>query len=259
MISISIVSHAQLHLVHPLLDDIRQHCVADRLEVILTLNLPEELPFNVQDYPFALKVRANTAAKGFAANHDAAFGQAQGEFFCVINPDIRLNGDPFPSLKQCLLEQDVGVAAPLILDENGKIEDSARKFPTPFILLGKALGGGKKIDYPVGDQPFCPDWVGGMFMLFHSSVFKEMGGFDAHYFLYYEDVDLCARLALRGYRVLVCPQVSVVHKAQRASHRNLQYLGWHLSSVTRFFMSRAFWAIKWRQLTGQSKITGGTH
>ena len=256
MISISVVSHAQLHLIHLLLEDIKQYCVADRLEIILTLNLTEELPFNVQDYPFRVKVLINAIQKGFAANHNAAFEQAQGEFFCVINPDIRLNGDPFPALEQCLLEQGVGVAAPLIFNEKGKVEDSARKFPTPFSLLGKALCIRRKMDYLIGDQSFYPDWVGGMFMLFRSDVFKEMEGFDARYFLYYEDVDLCARLALRGYRALICPQISVVHEAQRTSHRNLQYLGWHLSSAARFFMSRAFWAIKLRHPISRDKISG---
>ena len=258
MISISVVSHAQLHLIHLLLRDIKQHCAADCLEVILTLNLAEELPFNVQDYSFVVKIITNPVPKGFAANHNAAFKQAQGEFFCVINPDIHLSGDPFPVLKQALLEQDVGVVAPLILNENGKVEDSARKFPTPYSLLGKALGLKNKVDYHKVDQPFYPDWVGGMFMLFRSDVFKEVSGFDERYFLYYEDVDLCARLTLRGYRTLVCPQVSVVHEAQRASHRNLQYLGWHLSSMARFFMSRAFWVVKWRQWTGRDKIFGNS-
>ena len=236
MISISVVSHAQLHLIHLLLEDIKQYCVADSLEVILTLNLIEELPFNVQDYPFTVKIITNAVAKGFAANHNAAFALAGGVFFCVVNPDIRLSGDPFPALKQCLLKPNMGVAAPLILNTEGEVEDSARKFPTPFSLLGKALGLRKNLDYTIGNNLLFPDWLGGMFLLFPSSVYRKIGGFDERYFLYYEDVDLCARLSLAEYRVVLNPAVSVIHDAQRTSHRKIKYLGWHLTSMLRFFL-----------------------
>ena len=247
MISISVVSHTQLHLIHVLLEDIKQYCVADHLEVILTLNLAEKLPFNLQDFPFTVKIITNAAPKGFAANHNAAFAQAQGEFFCVVNPDIRLKGDPFPALMQCLLEQNAGVAAPLILNEQGKVEDSARAFPTPLSLLGKALGLRTQLDYAIGNQLLFPDWLGGMFLLFPSVVFRKMGGFNERFFLYYEDVDLCARLFLSGYRAVLNPAVPVIHEARRASHRNFKYLRWHLASMTRFIFSRVFLKTQWRR------------
>ena len=76
-------------------------------------------------------------------------------------------------------------------------------------------------------------------MLFPRTVFEQLGGFDETYFLYYEDVDLCARLRKLGYRVGYCADVSVVHDARRASHRNLSYLRRHLASMARFFWRRA--------------------
>lgn len=248
MISISVVSHGQLRLIHLLLEDIKQHCAGDSLEVILTLNLFEEFLFNIKDYPFPIKVITNSTPKGFAANHNAAFVQAQGEIFCVINPDIRLRADPFPELAQCLSEQDAGVVAPLILDANGKFEDSARRFPTPIGLLGKALGLKKRLDYDIGTQLLFPDWVGGMFMLFADSTYKKIGGFDERFFLYYEDVDLCARLSQSGYRVILDPDAQIIHEAQRASHRKYKYLKWHVISMMRFFCSAVFLKIQWRRL-----------
>lgn len=73
-----------------------------------------------------------------------------------------------------------------------------------------------------------------MFMLFPRTVYEQLGGFDETYFLYYEDVDLCARLRKLGYRVGYCADVSVVHDARRASHSNLSYLRRHLASMARF-------------------------
>lgn len=247
MISISVVSHGQLRLIHSLFEDIKKHCTGYPFEVILTLNFHEEFPFEIDEYPFVVKVMMNPAPKGFGANHNAAFLQAKGEFFCVINPDIRLKSDPFQLLKQSLLEQRVGVVAPLIQNEQGTIEDSARRFPTPFGLLRKAIGKNKQLDYEIGRQLLFPDWVGGMFMLFNTSTYKEIGGFDEGFFLYYEDVDLCARLSLQGYSVILNPEIQVVHEAQRSSHHDFKYLKWHLLSISRFFCSAVFLKLQWRR------------
>jgi hypothetical protein len=239
-ISISVVSHAQIHLVSLLLRDFTQYCQVLTFELILTLNLDEALPFTVDEFAFPLKIIHNPKPLGFAANHNQAFVQATGAFFCVINPDIRLISNPFPLLQACLHDTTIGVVAPLILNEQGEMEDSARHFPTPLVILCKALGYGKNNDYVISDQLLFPDWVGGMFMLFTRESFTTIGGFDDRYFLYYEDVDLCARLTLRGYKVCLSPKSKVMHQAQRTSHRNFNYFKWHIVSMIRFFLSQPF-------------------
>jgi len=246
-ISISVVSHAQIHLIENLLHDIDEHCRTLSLEMILTLNLEETLPFAADSFSFPLKVIRNPMPQGFAANHNQAFVHASGQFFCVMNPDIRLGDNPFPALLACLKDLSVGVVAPLVLGESGKMEDSARRFPTPAKILCKAFGGCKERDYVVKDDPIYPDWVGGMFMLLPRDIFERLGGFDQRYFLYYEDVDLCARLRLMGYEVVVCPQARVIHHAQRSSHRNFRYLRWHLKSMARFFLSPVYWRLQCRK------------
>jgi len=246
-ISISVVSHAQIYLVENLLHDIAQHCQTLSLELILTLNLDEVLPFSVDIFPFPISVIRNSIPQGFATNHNQAFRYAIGQFFCVMNPDIRLNDDPFPALLSCLQHSSVGVVAPVVLDEDGEMEDSARYFPTPFKILCKAFGKCKGSDYVIKNESIFPDWVGGMFMLFPSDIFKQLDGFDQKFFLYYEDVDLCARLRLQGYEVVVCPQARVIHHAQRSSHRNFGYLRWHLRSMARFFLSPVYWRLQCRK------------
>jgi N-acetylglucosaminyl-diphospho-decaprenol L-rhamnosyltransferase len=248
-ISISVVSHAQIHLIECLLHDIDEHCQTLSLELILTLNLDEVLPFSVDIFPFPINVIHNSIPLGFAANHNQAFSYATGQFFCVMNPDIRLNNDPFPALLSCLQHSSVGVVAPVVLDEEGEMEDSARYFPTPFKILCKAFGKCKGSDYVVKDETIFPDWVGGMFMLFRSEIFKKLGGFNQRYFLYYEDVDLCARLRLQGYEVVLCPNAKIVHQARRSSHQDFKYLRWHMASMMRFFCSCVFVQTCWRKLT----------
>ena len=247
LVTISVVSHGQIDLIVKLFDDIAKYLSLDQLEVILTLNLPETLPFLESDYSFLKMIISNQKPLGFGANHNQAFFHATGAFFCVLNPDIRFNTDPFAVLLASLKDHAIGVVAPLIFSEDDKIEDSARKFPTPFKIACKALGRCKAGDYVITEQAIQPDWVGGMFMLFPVRIFEQLAGFDERYFLYYEDVDLCARLGLLGYKIILCPQVKVFHYAQRSSHANFNYFRWHLNSMMRFFLSPVYWRVLFRK------------
>lgn len=218
-----------------LLRDIERIC--RNVEVLLTINVEESLPFDAGSFDFPLRIVRNAAPKGFGANHNAAFREANGDYFCVLNPDIRLTSDPFPLLLVELEKDGVGVVSPLVLSPSGAIEDSARKFPTLLSIAKKVLGLGSKLDYEIGDSALRPDWVAGIFMLFRSEVFRQVGGFDERYFMYYEDVDLCWRLRAAGYTVRVEPGARAIHEARRGSHRNPRYLLWHLSSMMRFFLT----------------------
>jgi len=237
LISISIVSHGHAELVTSLLDDLRRHRPTG-IEVLLTLNIKEALPFDPDQFPFRVKPIRNESPQGFATNHNAALKLAQGGFFCILNPDIRMTADPFSALVEELRNPSVGVVAPLILGPDQAMEDSARPFPTPLSLLCKALGIAPQRYYEVGDQSISPDWIAGMFMLLRRDTFVAVDGFDVGYRLYYEDVDLCTRLRLRGYDVRLVPRVSVVHFARRQSRRDARYFLWHLRSSVRYLLSR---------------------
>ena len=243
-ISISVVSNAQIQLIECMLNYINQHCRASLIELILTLNLDEILPFAADSFVFPIKVIRNPIPMGFATNHNQAFTYAAGQFFCVMNPDVRLNGDPSKALLACLQDW-----LPLILSTSGEIKDSARRFPTHLKIFCKAFGRCKGSDYLVRDNPIFPDWVGGMFMLFPCDVFKKLGGFDQRYFLYYEDVDLCARLRLKGCEVAICTDAKVIYLARRSSHHSFKYLKWHIMSMMQFFCSFLFLKIFWLHLT----------
>lgn len=246
-LTISIVSHSQAGLVQSLLNDIRVHCPDVSFEVILTLNLDETLPFTLEGFSFPIRVIRNLTPLGFSANHNQAFMCAEGQFFCVLNPDVRFDSNPFPPLLASLKNATIGVAAPLVLGEDGKIEDSARYFPTPCKIICKLFGKCTGSDYLVNEALVFPDWVGGMFMLFPRHIFERLNGFDQSYFLYYEDVDLCARMRLLGYEVVLCPDAKVIHHAHRSSHRNFRFLLWHLSSMMRFFFSPVYWRVQCRK------------
>jgi len=79
-----------------------------------------------------------------------------------------------------------------------------------------------------------------MFWLMPSDVYRQLGGMDERYRLYFEDVDFCTRARLRGIKVLVDTQVQVRHDAQRSSRREVYYLFLHMQSAMRFFTSSIY-------------------
>lgn len=247
LVSVSIVSHGQMLLVSSLLDDLKRHSTYIR-EVILTLNVPEGLALNPNQFPFPIKIISNTSPKGFAANHNSAFKSVTSPYFCVLNPDVRFISDPFPVLIQNLQGDGIGVIAPAVYTPHGQQAHSARAFPTPFNLIWRIIFRRQaRVPQACESMAIC-DWVAGMFMLFPSPVFLGLKGFDERYFLYYEDVDICARIKTRGGKTAQCRSVRIIHDARQQSHKEWRYFRWHILSLAKYFTSLVFYKITYLKL-----------
>ena len=231
-VTVSIVSHNHGNQVSRLVDQVLADPLVNRL--VLTLNIPELLKL---PQSHRLTIVENERPKGFGANHNSAFMYCNTPLFCVLNPDIELREDSFAELAQTLCEHQAGVAGPKVLAADGRQEDSWRAFPTPQKLLLKAFGRDKTImRLEESAESLFPDWVAGMCMLFRSDSFRQVGGFDERFFLYYEDVDICVRLWNAKEKIVAAPRSVVEHNAQRASHRNLTHMRWHLISMARYLL-----------------------
>lgn len=229
----SVVSHGHGALVDLLVGELLD-CPEVR-EIVITQNIPE-LTRHCDDR--RLSVRINRRPLGYGANHNAALANSSSAFFCILNPDIRLRGNPFPDLLLALEERTVAACAPVIFDSENQREDSARRFPSAADLLRKAVG----LDngaYAPGSASKYPDWLAGMFLLIRSSAFRQVAGFDEKYFMYYEDVDLCWRLRRQGYSVSQVQNAAAVHEGRRASRRDWRHARWHAASMIRFLTRSA--------------------
>jgi len=235
MITVSIVSHGHGDMTSRLLK--RLLTFPEVSKVVLVCNIPESIP-NTKNSRI-LRIN-NPLPKGFGANHNMAFSYCASEYFCVLNPDIELPQNPFPFLINAMQSQPSAMAAPLILAPNGMADDSVRYFPTLGTLIMKLLGGSNdRYKITPGQPPFEPDWIAGMFMLFQSNAYTKLHGFDENYFLYYEDVDICRRAHQLDLKIICCPEVAVVHHAQRASRKSLHHMRWHLASMYRYLSKSA--------------------
>jgi len=231
-ITVSIVSHGQLALVLPLLEQLDRYSRAVIDKVLLTLNIPEADLLAGRNWGFDVERIENASPKGFGANHNQAFERCGTEWFLVLNPDIRFDNDVLsPLLAQAAA--DAGLLTPRIL-EPGKAEpEPHRALLTPLEIVGR-----KKPGYV---RPTVPAWIPGLFMLFRSKAYRQVGGFDEKFFMYGEDFDICARTRLAGWKLQVGENLLARHDAQRESHRSKKYLYWHVTSLLKVWLSASFW------------------
>jgi GT2 family glycosyltransferase len=233
-VTVSVVSHLQAALVQALLTDLNRHCHAVINKVVLTCNLPEELPFDTTDFTWPLEVINNQHPLGFGANHNQAFRRCETEWLLVINPDVRIKSDVLSDLLD-LATSKTGLLSPQEFDELGNRVENLRGLITPWEVFQRQL-----LHRPPS-PPAQNGWVRGMFMLVRSRAFQNISGFDERYFMYCEDFDLCARLMLHGWDVQHASDIGVVHSWQRQSHGSRMHFKHHIQSLFRMWASRTFW------------------
>lgn len=272
MLVVSIVSHGHGEQALALLRQIGQASQMQPplpMRVVLTLNLPEpELAAaGRQPWPFDLVVQANARPQGFGANHNQAFArhaepfwatQAAQAAFAVLNPDVTLLGNPWPALMQALAQPQTGCVWPRQLGADGLPQDHERLLPTPASIAARAWWQARRrLGLRCGTAPgqpgpdAAPDWSNAAFWLVRAQAWRELGGFDTRYFMYGEDVDFCLRLQLAGWRLARAGGASVIHAAQRASHRSGRHLAWHLRSLLRLWTSPVYASYRRMQASGK--------
>lgn len=242
-ICLSVISHGQVELVRVLLASLRESGASRHISVILTVNIPEDVRSLATGLPFPFQVVYNSFPKGFAANQNQAFSFCRSPFFCVMNPDITLQQDPFPHLLSLLaVDRTIGAVTPALVDSQGKVQDNARLFPTPWRIF-RRLVRRERLPSAWQSELFFPEWIAGMFMLFPAHVYRHVGGFDEKYFMYCEDADICFRIWKSGFRVALSRRITAIHDARRSSHKTFRYMRWHLTSLARFFISHPFFRL----------------
>jgi len=240
LLSISVVSHAQAQLVSRLLSSLERYERDLDYELILLENSQGRPGHDWSALDRPVKFVANDKPRGLAHNWNTAFAHSRGEYLCLLNPDLVFVEPVFPSLIQDIRRGQADIVAPAIYDPSGRLQASAREFPSAWSIFMRRLTPGYAELENLELLPNNPDWIAGMFLLMRSEVYQNLGGMNERYYLYFEDVDFCARARLAGYQLSVNKRIRVVHDAQRSSRRHPKYLVWHVLSAIRFLSSSVY-------------------
>lgn len=185
---------------------------------------------------------------GYGAAQNLAIRRTEAACHFISNPDVVLARQALLQGARFLRDHPNAVAiGPQGYDCQGRYAHLAKRMPTVLALLLRALS-------VAPSEGFCGRRVGiylykdslpsakaepvqllsGCFMACRTAALKAVGGFDAHYFLYFEDFDLCRRLASQG-DLCELPTVKIRHDGGYTASRGLRR-GFHFArSGVRFF------------------------
>lgn len=189
---------------------------ADRLQVICVDNASgdgsvERIRANVP----GVELVESPVNSGFTGGCNLGVQHAKGSVVAFLNNDARPDGDWVGAAVQVLMaEPTVAAVASKVLDWDGKRVDFVEGGLTWFGMGYKTHQG--EPDDGRFDTPRDVLFGTGSALFVRTAVFKQLGGFDERFFMFYEDVDLGWRLNLRGWRVRYEPKSVAYHKHHRS-------------------------------------------
>jgi GT2 family glycosyltransferase len=254
-LSVIVVSHGHDAFLGPCVTSLVPALGGLRAELIVVDNLGDaRLGIDGTGWTGGARVLGNRQPQGFAANANQAMRAARGRHALLLNPDTVLrSGRMVDALRFMLAHPDVGILGGRLVNPDGSVQSSYRRFPTVPVVLARGLGADRWTHQPafyrhrlMRDQMLTGvadvDWVYGAFMLLERERFLALGGMDERFFLYYEDVDLCYRYRRAGLRTCYFPGIEVMHHHARtsASHPFGSHWRWHVASAFRFFRKHGY-------------------
>jgi len=210
-IEISIVDHENRDMVRTCLGSLPGACrgLSWRTTVIDNVSRDGSLDMLAADFP-DVAVIANPIRLGFGANHNQVVrrlvADRSARYVLVLNDDTELEADAVTRMVRAADRRaDLGAVVPTVVDGEGRPAATRLAYPSARSWL--------RTDRFDVTEPPDPEngWLQGSCLLLRVEALREVGGFDERFFLFYEDVDLSARLVQAGWALGTCPEASVVH------------------------------------------------
>ncbi|EPH6097904.1 glycosyltransferase family 2 protein [Vibrio cholerae] len=243
---ISVVNHNhdQMIINNPTLKQL-----ATKHHVILKSNTPASPELTAYCLKNSITLLQGKSFKGFGANNNEVYRYAKNkldmhedDFFLVLNPDVEITLENIDQLliEALLLSTDIA-AINLYRDKHFTLYDnSIRHYPKLLAPIKTLLGIKRKdiYDKSVIDKPTRIEWAAGSFLLFKSSCFRSLDGFNENYFMYFEDADICTRANQNCLNVYYIPHVKAVHYVSNQNRAIFsKHFFWYCQSSLRYHIT----------------------
>jgi len=173
---------------------------------------------------------------GFGRSNNLGFQHVNGDYLLLLNPDTELKPHAIATLMEAIQELPAaGLVSPRLINTDGLLQTSCvQSLPTPLnqaldcellrrLFPSSRLWGNKAAF--AASEPIEVEAVSGAAMLLRSDIFRLVGGFSAGFFMYGEDMDLCAKLRQRGLKIYHVPGATVVHHGGGSSSAQVSQFG----------------------------------
>jgi N-acetylglucosaminyl-diphospho-decaprenol L-rhamnosyltransferase len=227
-LSIVIVTYNSRREIDLVLGSLTQHVPATSHEIVVVDNASsDKTAANVRDKWPDVRLIESGANLGFAAANNRAIRTSSSELVLLLNPDTRVPAGAIDRLvAQLDARADVAIVGPRIVDGQGRAELSFGAMMAPLAELRQKVlvwGNDRGVSAIVSTvdrmtrQTHEVDWVSGACLLIRRADLELVGLLDERFFLYTEDVDLCASVRARGRRVLFAADIEIEHLRGRSA------------------------------------------
>ncbi|MBW3068827.1 glycosyltransferase family 2 protein [Actinomyces sp. 594] len=177
---------------------------------------------------YGARVVGDGTNRGYGGGANLAARDLTEDWIVVANPDIVWRPGSLDTLIEAArAEPRAGCLGPRLLNPDGSIYPSGRALPTLVGGAGHAVLGRVWPGNPFSaryhgtneDATHAVGWLSGACVLLPAAAWKRLGGFNEDYFMFFEDVDLGARVGRAGWLNLQVPDAVVVH-SQGASWKS---------------------------------------
>jgi GT2 family glycosyltransferase len=213
-------------------------------EVVVIANTPG----SVGEVPVGVRVIENAAPQWLSRNVNRGIAETGGELVLFANPDAVPDPGAVSALAAFMDSRPrCGIAGPQMLWPDGTWQPSRRRFPTVTGTIVRRTPlrrfrppyEHQREHYHLDERPAVPvpaDWMLGAFLLQRRPMLDELGGWDAGYRHYVEDIDLCYRAMRAGWERWYVPQAVVRHAYAAVIDRRFlsRHTVWHLRGMARF-------------------------
>jgi GT2 family glycosyltransferase len=176
-----------------------------------------------------VRLMRQTSNLGFTGGHNLALANRRGRHGMLLNSDTMVHPGALAALLAFLRRHpQAGIVGPKLLNPDGSLQYSCRRFPNPVAALFRNTFVGRLFpnnrftrDYLMQDWPHDQerevDWVSGAALLLRREALDQTGPLDDTLFMYCEDVDICKRAWNAGWKVCYVPQAVITHAIGRST------------------------------------------
>lgn len=176
-----------------------------------------------KDFP-SVTLIANKSNLGFAKANNLAIEKSRGKYLVFINPDTIVQEDTFKTLLDFYTNHpEAGMIGCKILNPDGSLQLACRRsIPTPWVGFTKLVGlsklfpnskifGKYNLTYLNPNQITEVEAISGSFMMTQRSVIDQVEYFDERFFMFGEDLDMCHRIRIAGWKIYYVPTTQIIH------------------------------------------------
>lgn len=163
---------------------------------------------------------------GYSKGNNIAFQKTKYPLVLFLNSDVFVEADSIEKAIKYFIEHNCDILGIKLRFENGTFQPSGGFLPNPLNVILWILGIGQIYNpfHPKSKSFFEKErevgWVMGAFFMIKKQVFEKLKGFDEDIFMYMDEVDLCKRAKIKGFKVCFTPSVEVIHLHRASSKDN---------------------------------------